>query len=213
MKHFLYAFISFLFLSGMVQAETGYVSGVMEVTLRTGQGTSNKVIAMVRSGEALEMLETGDRWTRVRIPSGKEGWILTRFITNERPRKLQLERLKKKYEKLADRYNTLKEKSAGLKVENAKLSEALAARNKGLSEVTTAFEALKERSAEFFELETNYKKSSAELSRQKERTELLEDRLSEKNIRWFLCGAGVLFTGILLGGIARRKKQTSYYGI
>ena len=53
------------------------------------------------------MLETDDQWTKIRLPDGKEGWVVSRFLTSKLPCIIELEELKKKYE-------TLKSKSPEL---------------------------------------------------------------------------------------------------
>ncbi len=203
----------FLILSGIAHAETRYVSGVLDVTLRTGKGTSHKVISMVRSGQPLQLIEAGPQWSMVRAPNGKEGWMLSRFVTTDKPDSMLLARLREKYDRLSEQYRSLKEGGGKLVEENGELKKTLAEKTAKLDEVTKAFASLKKRSADFFALEKDYKESASELERQTEKAELLEDRLGEKNIRWFLSGAGVLLAGILIGHIAKRKKRTSYYGI
>ncbi|MGD9311147.1 MAG: hypothetical protein PVG51_18540, partial [Desulfosarcina sp.] len=51
-------------------AQTVYVSENFEITMRTGPGTERKIISLVQSGKALEVIETGDEWSLVRAPNG-----------------------------------------------------------------------------------------------------------------------------------------------
>lgn len=67
------------------EAQTVYVSDEFEITLRTGPGNDHKIISMPKSGNAMEILQKGEEWSRVRLPDGKEGWVLSRYISPTRP--------------------------------------------------------------------------------------------------------------------------------
>jgi len=73
--------IGALILPAASRAETVYVSEEFEITMRTGPGNDRKIISLIKSGNTMEILEKGQEWSMVRIPSGKEGWVLTRYIT------------------------------------------------------------------------------------------------------------------------------------
>jgi len=62
-------------------AETRYVSDRLEIQMRTGKGTQFRIMRMLPSGTALEILETDNEngYTRVRAPGGVEGWVLSRL--------------------------------------------------------------------------------------------------------------------------------------
>ena len=82
MKYKISLLIFALFLSQLAVAKTMYVTDIFKVTLRSGQSTKNDIIRMLPSGTALEVLEAdkASGYTKVRTPSGKEGWILTRYL-------------------------------------------------------------------------------------------------------------------------------------
>ena len=76
-------------------AEESWVSDQFEVMLRTGPSTSNAIERVLRSGTALEVLETDSEagYARVRTTAGTEGWVLSRYLMNEPSAREQLERL------------------------------------------------------------------------------------------------------------------------
>ena len=82
MKQALSILSLFILLTGTVQAETRYVSDRLEITMRSGTSTSHGIVRMLRSGTPVEVLENDkdSGYSRVRISSGKEGWVLTRFL-------------------------------------------------------------------------------------------------------------------------------------
>jgi len=107
MKHFIFIGVWLVLFATAVQAETIYVSDLAEIAIRSGQGVDHKIIAMIKSGQQVEVLETDDQWTKIRLPDGKEGWVTNRFLSSKLPCIIELEELKKKYE-------TLKSKSPEL---------------------------------------------------------------------------------------------------
>jgi len=119
MKHFIFIGVWLVLFSAAVQAETIYVSDLAEIAIRSGQGVDHKIIAMTKSGQQVEVLETNDQWTKIRLPDGKEGWVNNRFLTSKLPCIIELEELKKKYE-------TLKSKSPDLVKVQADYQRAVA---------------------------------------------------------------------------------------
>ena len=194
--------------SGAAYAETRYVKAG-EITLRTGPGNKHKIIAMVPSGQKLDMLEPGSDWSRVRLLNGKEGWSLTQYLTTQIPDAIKLTRLGKKHAQLTREANTLQQVSSDLKEENQRLRAELADTQKKLSDTSNAYESLKNKSADFFKLDSNYKEATTRLSEQTEKAVLLEDRLKQNNIYLFLSGAGVLLAGFIIGLLFRRQRRRS----
>ena len=56
-KYFLLIELCFLMVIISVQAETMYVSDNLSVTVRTGQGTTHKIIALIKSDQEVEVLQ------------------------------------------------------------------------------------------------------------------------------------------------------------
>lgn len=80
-----------LFLSASALAETKhYINDSMTITMRTGPGTDRKIIALLGVGQEVEILQTENEWTMVRLPNAKEGWVISRFITDQTPNALSL---------------------------------------------------------------------------------------------------------------------------
>jgi SH3 domain protein len=199
--------------SNLAYAEPMYVNDVMEVTLRTGQGISHKILAMVKSGQDVETIEPGAEWTKVRLPNQKEGWVLTRFLTTQPPARLELERLKAAYRDLQSKTEAPMKEITKLREENNARRTDLAAKEKALKELKNAYETLKKESADFLKLNSKYKKSAQLLEEQTQRANQFEEELSKiqlhRNIRWFLSGAGVLLLGLLIGFSTKRQRRRS----
>ncbi len=204
--------ISMLFYQAAL-AETRYVAEIMQITLRTGKSLQNKIVAMLDSGQRVNVLASEGDWSLVRLADGKEGWVLTRFLTAEEPKKVVLERLQKQHETMKSRVDFLSDENKSLKEENHILKTELDSSKEALEEVTRNYQVLKEESAEFIDLKASEQEARAKMEELVDRVNVLESEASrlrmQQNIRWFLAGAGVLFAGFLIGTISRKKRRRS----
>lgn len=57
-----------------------YVSGKI-VNIRSGPGTHNKILAQVKKGYELELMESSNGWSEVKLPDGRTGWIHEKYIS------------------------------------------------------------------------------------------------------------------------------------
>ncbi|UCE56287.1 MAG: TIGR04211 family SH3 domain-containing protein [Desulfobacterales bacterium] len=201
----------FLVFSGIVYAETMYVTDVLRLTLRTGQSTDYKIIAVIESGQEVEVLQPGEEWSSVRLSNGKEGWVLTRYLTPNETNNIKLERLEQKHKNLMAQAAVLLEENTKLKNESQKLGQALAENEKTLNKTQSDFESLKTDSAEFINLRKKYEKTSKQLAEKSLRLAELEDQISKLTLyhimKWFLLGAGVMLVGFIAGFGAKRQRR------
>ncbi len=213
MKQFVYyiwlGLIFWFLAAGPVLAQTFYVSGVMKITLRTGPGVEHKIIAMITTGDPLEMLEQRSDWSQVRTQSGKEGWVLTRFITMDEPLSIVVDRLTQKNQALSEDLAESEKQSATLSEQLKIQNSALMDTQKKLADIEKSYGRLQKESAGFLALQKIHQEMSSQFQGQQERIAVLEKNLGRKTIRWFLSGAAVLVVGILLGMSARKKRQRS----
>ena len=213
MNRFAWMGFLLLFVPAAALAETMYVGEIVNITVRTGQGTDHKIIEMIRSGQQVEVLEPGQNWTRVRLPSGKEGWVLTRLLTRETPSRILYDRLKKEHESLLVKVKAPIEEIKKLEQENQQLTEQLAESEKAFHEVKQAFDDLKSRSTDLSGMETEYQQSAERMAEMKQKNDQLDEalaRLQRRQIfRWFLAGAAVLLLGLVIGASTRSKRRRS----
>jgi len=207
-------FIAFFFviiMTSTVSAKTVYVNDLIKLMLRSGRGLDNRIIAIIESGDAVEMLEAGDQWSRVRTQSGHEGWVLSRYLTEEETASRKLARLQAAQETMVEENERLKEENHALKSENQTLSETLSNTNEEFSGLKKAHESLREESAEFLSLKKAFSRASGQLSELQEQNQQLAATLNQlernQNIRWFITGASVLLAGFLIGLSSRRKRR------
>jgi SH3 domain protein len=209
--------IGLLVLPAIAAAETVYVSENFEITMRTGPGTERKIISLVQSGKALEMIEKGEEWSLVRAPNDKEGWVLNRYLTSSQPSAMVLERVRQDYDVLSAKYDDLKEKYQALQAQKKVADADLSQNSQDLTELSQAYENLKKESADFLKLKKQYEKTAADLEAEKNRSAELdtENMQMKRNriIQWVWTGGGIMLLGFFLGlfSSSRRKPRSSLY--
>lgn len=190
-----------LFLCVSVQsasADTAYVSSITQITLRTEPGVAHRIIEMLKSGTELEVLAYQPDWSRVRTPRGNEGWILTRFITDEKPKILLVDELEQKKNALADEL-------AAVKSENIRLSDE----NDRLIQIEEKYKRLKAESAQFFELKEKHDQIRKAFEQQSEQITALKAGLKNDKTTFMMAGIGVFILGLIFGLSTRKKKKSS----
>ncbi|MBN1931111.1 MAG: TIGR04211 family SH3 domain-containing protein [Desulfobacterales bacterium] len=214
MKWFVFIGICLVLFSINAQAETMYVNDILEITLRTGPGTDRKIIALLKSDQALEVLKHNKEWSQVRLPDGTEGWVVRRFLKSAPPNRLVMKNLKQENEELKAKAASLFEENDKHKAENLQLNSDLSKNKEALSRLNESYEQLKKESSEFLKLKADYKNSTEKLVEQTQKAEKFEKELMRiqlhQNIKWFLSGAGVLILGIIIGlSTKRQRRRTS----
>ncbi len=193
------------------------MSDIIEITLRTGPTTDNKIIAMLPSDTQLEILEEEEGWSRVRTAGGKEGWTLSRYLTDQQPKTLAIADLKEKLTTLSQACQEPGETITRLQAENDTLGKSLASTRDEQAKLQRQYADLRHNAAnvlairdELHSATERLKSTTAELAQVTDENRSL--RTSAK-LRWFLAGAGVvLFSwlfGYLMGNRQKRQKRQS----
>jgi SH3 domain protein len=207
-------------------AENLYVKPSSEITMRRGKGTDFKIIAVLKDGTPVEMLAESDEWAQVRLESGREGWVLRRFLSESPPLGQQVELLQREKEVLAETTQSLNSRVAQLNAEKDEIERRLSDEkaeverelNQCVVERTTVnedFLNLQEDTADVIQTKTDLDAARTkveDLERQVTTLQKENDRLGKtETLKWFLAGGGVLFLGWLIGMISRksRKKRSS----
>ncbi len=198
-------------LIGTATAETRYVSDVLRLSLRSAPGAGNEAVAIVKSGQILEVVATNEQWSQVRMPDGREGWVLSRYLTLEKTGALKLEILQQQHAALKEQAVAWQTENASLKNENQIFRAELEQTAKGLENVGQSYEKLKKEAAGYLKLKEKYKNAAAKRSEQQNIIAGLEKELSKlethQMIWWFLAGAGVLLLGFVAGFSIKRQRR------
>lgn len=197
-------------LTGVAQAEERYVTDDLGITLRSGQGSSYRVLKTLSSGTSVEVLSDDEEsgYSHVRAPDGTEGYALTRYLTGTTPSQVRVESLEQELAKLREDPNNLRDKLTELQSEYQSLKlryDSLEFENVQLSQ---RMEAIRDNAAntvallnERDEAIQRANRLSTELDELRVRNRELENHSDKK---WFMAGAGVLVLGMLIGVILPR---------
>lgn len=199
-----------LILSGTAVAETRYVSDTLEITMRSGQSTSHGIIRMLRSGTPVEVLDVDKAtgYTHVRTRSGKEGWVLSRFLMKgpaARDRlaaaEKELAELELENRKMMTAMQALKEEKGALQQEKASLSGEHRKVSQELSEIKRTASSALALDSENKELKSRLVALERNVQTMQQENAALKDRTARD---WFMVGAGVVLLGIIVGLIIPR---------
>ena len=206
-------------LTGTALAESRYVSDRLEITMRSGKSTGHGILRMLRSGTQVQVLETdkASGYSRIKTRSGKEGWVLTRFLMNGPAAR--------------DRLAESEKRLAELELENRKLNTAMAALREEVSSVEQQRQSLdsehRDVSQELAEIKRTassalaidnenkeLKSRMVALERSLQTVQQENENLKDRTARdWFMVGAGVVLLGIIVGLIIPRirwRKKSSW---
>ncbi len=102
-------------------AEKGWVRGA-PLNLRSGAGTQYRIIASVAPGDGLDILERAERWTRVRLPDGKEGWISAGYLDAQAPPTQRLAQVEAELARTRSRLEATGKEASELRARGEELS-------------------------------------------------------------------------------------------
>ena len=224
-------FVLFIMLSVSVRvthADRRYVSDMLLITLRAGEGREYRVIKTLKTDTPVEVLEESEEYLRVRTDEGEEGWVAKQYISPEVPKLVIIGELKEETSKLNTRIKKLKKdqatlleqfevatKSHAVKVEelekNASNRKKEASRLKiELAQITKKHNTLIDQSKNVVDLISEQKRLQTKNVNLDTRVEHLQkenaDLRNTRRLQWFLVGGGVFFVGWIAGKVSRKKK-------
>lgn len=192
-----------------------YVNPSSQVPVRRGQGTDYKIVAMVASGTQVTFLEENEGWARVQLKNDKEGWILKRYLSNEKPLKEQVLELKQKNILLQEQFTQTDTRLTELTQIHNQTEQELTACMAERETIAADFQRLQEDTVDVVQTKEQLVTTQTEMKKLTSRNAdlQLENTALKKNaaLIWFLAGSGVLLVGWLIGLITgkRNKKHRS----
>jgi len=195
-----------------------YVSDQLEITFRSGPGTSFAIRRMLKSGTRLEVVEeNGEGYTRARLADGTTGWVLSRFLIDQPVARDKLAEIEQRMQDIREQSTLVEEKLFGLD----QLEETLARLQAENEELQSELERLNLAATDTANIVEENKVLKQELEHSKsEQQTLIEENesLSDASTQnWFLIGAGVIILGMLIGltipNIRWKKRRSSMSGI
>jgi SH3 domain protein len=200
-------------------AQTRYVSDELVITLRTGPSTQNAIIRNLTSGDSMQALGTNDdgNYTRVRLPSGTEGWVLTQYITPERVASDLLVEATRNLTAARERVSELEAQLASVSGDLSQTRQQLNETASVNSRIDSELQDIREVSANALairERNESLLRRVNELSADLDRATMANSELASRSRQnWFVVGAAVLFGGVVIGLVApslRRRRSTNW---
>ena len=200
-------------------AQTRYVSDELVITLRTGPSTQNAIIRNLTSGDSMQVLGTNDdgNYTRVRLPSGTEGWVLTQYITPERVASDLLVEATSNLAAARERVSELEAQLASVSGDLSQTRQRLNETESANSRIGSELQDIREVSANALairERNESLLRRVNELSAELDRATMANSELASRSRQnWFVVGAAVLFGGVVIGLVApslRRRRTTNW---
>lgn len=193
-------------------AETRYVTDKLKVNVRSGESAQHRIVTRVHAGDPLQVVaenkQTG--YTRVKTASGKNGYILSRFLESEPGAREQLEAATARLKQLEADPDAIQEKYAKLSTEHDKLMidfDSLSNEKEEIEQELIGIRTTAANAIEVFEEKNRLRKQVSSMATVIEDQKLQIQELSnDQNQYWFMVGGGIAFLGILVGLILPNLK-------
>ena len=190
-------------IAGPLYAKTQYVTDVLYLSVRAGAGSQFERLETVKSGAALEVLEEGEDYSRVRTPSGTEGWVDNGYLVDEPVAAQKLAQVQQRAERLSQENQELKQNLKNVRGELSKTARERKELSTEAQSLRTEKARIEKAAAEPLKLREQNETLSKDNATMREELDTLRTenaRYKEKSARdWFFAGAGVLVGGMLIG--------------
>ena len=219
MKQVLSILFLLVILTGNALAETRYVSDRLEITMRSGKSTSHGILRMLRSGTPVDVLETdkASGYSRIKTRSGKEGWVLTRFLMSGPAARDRLAEAEKRLAELELENRKMHTTMAGLQEEMSSVEKERQSLDSEHRDVSQELAEIKRTASSALAIDSENKELKSRmvaLERSLQTVQQENENLKDRTARdWFMVGAGVVLLGIIVGLIIPRirwRKKSSW---
>lgn len=199
-----------LFFPASGRAETSWVSDQFEITMRSGPSTENAIILMLPSGTALEVLERDEEsgYARVQTSSGRDGWVLIRYLMRQPPARQQVADLSEQLSRARSRGDSLSGQFEAVKQQQEDTAAQLRSLQEKNDALTSELQDVRRISADVLAINEDNQALRQRLSDSEIKLNMLQEEnhalRSRQNRDWFVAGAAVLFVGMLMGLVIPR---------
>jgi SH3 domain protein len=190
MKWFAFILFAWQCLAFPAQAETAYVTDMLQLDMYATVDMLDKPILRLRSGDELELLERKGRYARIRSEGGQEGWVKGLYLVDKEPARTRVNKLERSNEGME---NTVKKLRSQLSAEQSKVQELQQAQSGDAEQ---------------------YSLTETELEDLRNENARLENRLSAYSssvpVAWLLIAVGIALVGGIGGGwywIDKRSRE------
>jgi len=200
-------------------ADVKYITDEFEVTMRSGTSTSNSIVRMLGSGDAVTVLEEdlASQYSLVETDDNKKGYVLSRFLMDIPAARQRVQELKVSFEqqrtRIDEQTNEIGELNQLLTREqndNQALTKTLQASEQELSEVRSAAQDtlnILEQNKQLQTVVDQLREEKAQL------TDVNAELNDSTKLDWFVRGGAVCLIAFVVGILVTRirwKKQDSW---
>ena len=197
-----------------------YISDELEIPLRAGTSTRYKILRMLPSGTPLTVLDSDadSGYSKVRLQGGAEGFVLTRYLMDTPSARTQLEAALQTVQPLQEENAQLKQQLLELNTNQQRLVgeyDKLRSANQRLNQDLAQIRKTAANALAIDERNKVLERQTVELERSLQIVQQENQALRDNsNQTWFLYGAGVILSGILIGLILPklRLRQHNRWG-
>jgi SH3 domain protein len=180
-----------------------FVDDNLIVNIRNGQSEQHKILGKVYSGHKLEILETTKEYSHVRTAEGAQGWVLSRFLTTKSGSRHKLIEAQKIITQLQSQIENKDKEISGLNKTHNVLKQQFEKKEVDIQRLkaeNTRIRSLAENPLKLSSANQQLKEQSQTLKTQFEKLqEEVADLQDYSEQQWFLKGAGVILSGMLIG--------------
>lgn len=191
-------------ISTHAQDEQQYVTDILHVPLRSGEGNEYRIINKgIRSGTPLTILEAGtsDEWVKVRTPQGVEGWIRSQYLQENETASRVAAKMESQLKRANEENARLQQEVSSLIKQTQTLQQTSDSAQSAEREMAEELQNIKTLSAGAIDLEKRY----TELLERQQLLQTQNDVLIAENenikgdtsVKFMLYGAGLIIIGIL----------------
>lgn len=207
MKHlnaFLFLIVTTLY-SLSAGAQTNYVTDIVEIMMRSGPSSKNKIIKILKSGDRVTVIkeDKANGYSEVKAASGVTGYVLARYLSDAPSARNQVKRLQSQLDQLKAKPGELQsllasaqDDNQALIAQNSRLTATLKTTEEDLANIRRVSSDAVNIANKNAKLETEVQQLLLQIDDIRIQNNSLKDQSAQ---RWFMLGGGAILLGLFLG--------------
>ncbi len=200
-------------------AQTRYVHDELVITVRSGESSQHKILRTIKSGTALELLEShpDTGYSLIRLKDGTEGWVLSRYLTRQPIAKTRLATARRELQQAQLQNRNLEQALSQTQQQLQKSEARNASLLKRVDDLEKEINRIRNLAGHAPALSEQNQALKADLIRLETLVQTLEQEnmlIKDRSARdWFIAGTGVTLMGMAMGFVAhkiRSRKRSSW---
>jgi SH3 domain protein len=118
-------FASVMAVCSAVQAKTMFVTDTCTINVRVQPGEEYRIMDQLAADDTVQVLETQGQWARTSFKGGLEGWVMSQYLTADKPKTMRIADLEKQLQEQEARINELDRENRSLKQEKLTFDQTL----------------------------------------------------------------------------------------